>query len=427
MAVQKTRGEMSYIKPVLNTITTLSAFVKESIEFILNHEGYTQIFTALNESLKDGEREEDVSGVGQDLENSKKTVLHIAITGETGTGKSSLINAIQGLHMEDSDAAPVGVTETTLQPNSYSHPNYPNVIFWDLPGVGSTEFPSAVYYEKVDLSCYDFFIIVASERFQSTEVDLAQMIQWMEKKFYYVRNKVDADLNNMKRAYPQKYNEEEILQQIKNNCRACMSCFKDSNRQVFLISTRNPGKYDFPELVKALQQDLPSLQSLAFLRRLPSFSPGIIAEKKVELKKLLWKISLVSIYNNASPIPGTPLACDVRFLQLFVVWFYKKFELDGTSLARLARWAEKPLEDLYAVIESPRVAEVTADLIVKKCVDYGNKVMEKTEPYFPPLTNSVRTLSFLIAKLMLSSFLDKLAEDAESVRKKVLGQEVQEV
>ena len=39
--------------------------------------------------------------------------------------------------LEDDGAAKVGVVETTRIIQSYSHPSYPNLIFYDLPGLFS--------------------------------------------------------------------------------------------------------------------------------------------------------------------------------------------------------------------------------------------------------------------------------------------------
>jgi hypothetical protein len=36
--------------------------------------------------------------------------------------------------LEDKGAAKVGVVETTRVIQSYSHPSYPNLVFYDLPG-----------------------------------------------------------------------------------------------------------------------------------------------------------------------------------------------------------------------------------------------------------------------------------------------------
>ena len=37
--------------------------------------------------------------------------------------------------LEDEGAAKVGVVETTRIIQSYSHPSYPNLVFYDLPGL----------------------------------------------------------------------------------------------------------------------------------------------------------------------------------------------------------------------------------------------------------------------------------------------------
>ena len=67
--------------------------------------------------------------------------LNVAVTGSSGVGKSSFINAIRGLSADDEGAAEIGVTETTVQVRSYAHPNNPMLKFWDLPGVGTDLFP----------------------------------------------------------------------------------------------------------------------------------------------------------------------------------------------------------------------------------------------------------------------------------------------
>lgn len=38
------------------------------------------------------------------------------------------------IFLEDEGAAKVGVVETTRVIQSYSHPSYPNLVFYDLPG-----------------------------------------------------------------------------------------------------------------------------------------------------------------------------------------------------------------------------------------------------------------------------------------------------
>nr|XP_028596131.1 interferon-inducible GTPase 5-like [Podarcis muralis] len=379
-----------------------------------------KIYEKFMEAFSDGGMKEAVLEVKEELEELENTELHIAITGETGSGKSSLINALRGLKGEDDGAAPVGVTETTLNPNVYVHPNYPKVKFWDLPGIGSPDFSPDSYLKKVDFQRYDFFIIVGSERFQCNHINLAQAIQKMEKKCYFVRSKVDSDLSNMERSYPNTFNAEEVLEKMRNEFKKQLKkCFRNTIPQVFLISSWDLDKYDFPRLVETLEKDLPSLKRLAFLLSIPMFSPEFKEKKKSVLKSQLWKISLVSAGINAIPLPGLPLVCDESLLLKSVVDFYKMFELDDDSLARRARLARKPVEELKAVMKSPQEKEINGDHVKNKITDYAKELFR------PSLVRSLVAagVSFATTYWMLSNFLENLAEDAERVRKKAIGLE----
>ncbi|XP_077788659.1 interferon-inducible GTPase 5-like [Podarcis muralis] len=376
---------------------------------------FNEVIKIYEKTFSDGGMKEAASEVKKELEELENTELHIAITGEVGSGKSTLINALRGLKAEDDGAAPVGVTETTLNPNAYSHPDYPKVKFWDLPGIGSPGFSPESYLKKVDFPRYDFFIIVGSTRSQEYHVKLAQEIQRMNKLFYFVRSKMDIDMSSAKRDYPKTFSEDKAIQTIRDECNKNLLNFKDSSHQSFLISSWDLAKYDFPRLVETLEKDLPSLKRIAFLFSLPNFSSEVIEKKKSALKSHIWKISLVSAGINAIPLPGLPLACDVALLCGSMVVFYKRFELDDGSLARLARLARKPVEELKAVMKSPQGKEITRDLVVKT-------IIHTLQCFLPVSSLASAGVSFATTYWMLLSFLDNLSEDAERV-KKVLGLE----
>ncbi|XP_034015744.1 interferon-inducible GTPase 1-like [Thalassophryne amazonica] len=122
--------------------------------------------------------------------------LNIGVTGETGAGKSTFINAFRGLKNTDEGAAPVDCTETTMEVQQYPHPNYPNVILWDMPGLGSMTFQANEYLKKVNFEIFDFFVIISADRFREHDMKLALEIQKMNKKFYFVRSKIDHSLRD---------------------------------------------------------------------------------------------------------------------------------------------------------------------------------------------------------------------------------------
>ena len=80
------------------------------------------------------------------------------ITGLSGSGKSSLINAIAGERI-----ARVNVVEQTNEPLEYTHGG---VTFVDLPGCGTANWPCESYVSRLDLSSYDCFILVTAQRWR---------------------------------------------------------------------------------------------------------------------------------------------------------------------------------------------------------------------------------------------------------------------
>lgn len=82
--------------------------------------------------------------------------LNIAITGESGSGKSTFINAFRGLGDEDEGSAETGVVETTTEPTVYPYPKFPTVKLWDLPGIGTPRFKADEYLKQVQFERYVF-------------------------------------------------------------------------------------------------------------------------------------------------------------------------------------------------------------------------------------------------------------------------------
>ena len=66
--------------------------------------------------------------------------VNIAITGQSGAGKSSLINVLRNLTAEDEGAAKTGASETTMKRTPFAFPEHPNIIMWDLPGFNTQRF-----------------------------------------------------------------------------------------------------------------------------------------------------------------------------------------------------------------------------------------------------------------------------------------------
>ncbi|XP_044846542.1 uncharacterized protein LOC123351333 isoform X2 [Mauremys mutica] len=366
-----------------------------------------------------------LSEVVSKLEQSKNTKLNIAITGESGCGKSSFINAMLGLDDDDKDAAKVDMAKTTMEPTPYPHPKHPNITMWELPGIGTPSFRPDSYLQQVNFACYDFFIIISSERFKSTHADLAQEIHRVEKKFFFVRSKVDVDLQNEKRK--KSFSEGRILEKIRDDCVTRLQGEGVTSPQVFLVSRWEFGKYDSPQLQETLADDLDLFKRHVFLLSLPSISRPILERKKKALQGEVWKQALVSCTISAIPIPGHPVVCDIPRLMGCMASYREAFDLDDESLVYLAKMTGKPVANLKAVVRSPLTEEISNEMTLNLLAKAKADCMTRTECILSGLrltgTSVEAELSFWVTYTVLRRFLDDIAEDAQTVLTKALDEE----
>lgn len=142
--------------------------------------------------------------------------------------------------------------------------------------------------EKVQFGEYDFFIIVSATRFKKNDLDLAKAIRVMKKNFYFVRTKVDSDLQNEQLAKPSTFDREKVLQQIREECVRNMKENNIEDPQVFLISNYHVSEYDFPIMMDILTEDLPAQKRHNFMLSSPNITEAAIEAKRDSLKNLVW-------------------------------------------------------------------------------------------------------------------------------------------
>ncbi|XP_053867370.1 interferon-inducible GTPase 5-like [Malaclemys terrapin pileata] len=375
------------------------------------------------EALKAAFEEGNLAGVAsrlqEMLESLESIQLDVGITGETGSGKSSFVNALRGLGDEDAGAARTGVVETTREPTPYQHPWYPNVTIWDLPGIDTPDFHPDAYQEQVGFSRYDIFFIIASQRFTANHAALACHIQAMDKNFYFVRSKVDVDLDSSLKRRPSSYSEVGVLQEIRQNCLEGLRAQGIHSPQVFLLSAFDLSKYDFHLLGETLERELSHHKRHAFLMALPNISLHILEKKKAAMLKQMWLVSTMACGVHATPIPGLLISCDVDILARTLQGYCKSFGLDDDSLEKLAAKVGQPVGQMKAVIEAPLAQEISNSLVVQLLIQAGGKVPKLSKEVLRsvPVLGSMASgaLSFATAYKMLRSFMDEVTASVQRV------------
>ncbi|XP_045170117.2 T-cell-specific guanine nucleotide triphosphate-binding protein 2-like [Mercenaria mercenaria] len=179
--------------------------------------------------------------------------IDIAVTGSSGAGKSSFINAIRDISTDDPGAAEVDVLECTNKLQEYLYPDNINFRIYDLPGVGTPHFQRSTYLYNVMFEKYDIFIILTETRFTSEDLWLAQQAEEKGKHFYFVRSKIDNDVWSNRRAHPRTHNEADLLNAIKEDLESNLKKF--IRKDIFLIDNYETQLYEFGHLMSKLMQD----------------------------------------------------------------------------------------------------------------------------------------------------------------------------
>ncbi|XP_067305753.1 immunity-related GTPase family, e4 isoform X1 [Pseudorasbora parva] len=341
--------------------------------------------------------------------------LNIAVTGKTGSGKSSFVNALRGVSEDEDGAAPTGVTETTMEVTMYEHPTMPNVKIWDLPGIGSPNFKAAKYLKDVKFKNYDFFIVLNSERFMENDIMLAKEIKKQKKSFYFVRSKIDNDI----RAEENKkgFDEQKVLSIIREDCQKNLKELGDP--KVFLISSFKMDKYDIEMLQNTLEAELPDHKRFALLQAWPVCSATSLEKKIKMFEGMIWAASLASAGIAVIPVPGLSVACDAGMVLLFLTRCYYAFGLDDGSLSRLSERLNKPLPEHLAkskfasAIREKTMAriQVSVSLVTLSTIEYFASLL--------PVVGSAAAagISFGTTYYLLREGLNELANIAREIRK----------
>mmetsp|Transcript_36952 Transcript_36952/g.81118 ORF Transcript_36952/g.81118 Transcript_36952/m.81118 type:complete len:588 (-) Transcript_36952:164-1927(-) len=238
-----------------------------------------------NSSATSGICERYLDAVLQRFQACSREAVVVAILGAQGVGKSSLINALRNLPHEHPQAAPVGVTETTVAATSYKHRFEEascRVVFLDSPGRDASRLEAA-----------DVVLIVTSGRFTTFDRDLVSMCREHRKPFYLVRTKVDLDVFNETLAKPWAWktgllSEVVVLDRIRTElCQNIRELLPEGHRNCrhFMVNSQTYGRSacEMHELRQSIARSLPHAKRLELLRVAPLMSAEIVESKREAL------------------------------------------------------------------------------------------------------------------------------------------------
>ena len=244
------------------------------------------------------------------------------------------------LYEDDEGAAEVDITECTTDPTAYDHPTNHNIKFWDLPGIGTPNYPDLeTYCEKVNLEKYHSFLIFTASRFTKNDLELAKKIREIKKTFFFIRTKIDESFRAEKRK--RSFNEGAMLEKIRRNCVESLGDLLSNERDIFLISNHDPDKWDFARLTQAILDALTRYQRESLTLSLGNVitrSSDDIFQRKVDvLRGRIWMVASASAAAALVPLPGLSFAVDAGLILKELSFYRSQLGLPEIGSAEFAR------------------------------------------------------------------------------------------
>lgn len=167
--------------------------------------------------------------------------INLGVLGKSGAGKSSLIRAMLEHFLSargaETISRPVSSFEGdgTRAPQQYKLDNFGvGVHVGDLPGHGTTMFPSETYLRDMGLRYFDIILVITDARWTETDCNLLPAIAAVNIWYLVVRTKVDRAVDDG--ANDHGHTQDESLIQVRTTLLEQVSCCDSA--KLHLVTTR---------------------------------------------------------------------------------------------------------------------------------------------------------------------------------------------
>jgi small GTP-binding protein len=333
------------------------------------------------------------------------TTVSGAVIGQSGSGKSSLINAIVG-----EDICKTSPIETTMEKSGPYTKN--GVSFYDLPGCGTVRFPREDYVAKMELNSFDFLILVTANRFYENDLFLIKEVAKLNKPIFIVRSKIDQSIDDGKFNMPKK-SEQETLSMCLYELEQYLTNVKHFG--IYLISARQPTRFDLGRLITKISDNLTSLKRDKFIAEAFISNEEILKKKREIAKKLVLWMAAGAGLNGLNPIPGIDIAADAVILIRMNNDILKIYGLDEESRDFLERHGMAA--GLLSSIKAFAQKYLSKELVILGLKKYAPQITAKTIAKYIPIIGQITAVaaSFGLTVYYGNIMIDECEEKAQEV------------
>jgi small GTP-binding protein len=335
---------------------------------------------------------ETIAALKQKLNKQDEVAVKIALFGQPGAGKSSLINKIIG-----EDVAEVAVrTDTTVEAKCYKHNG---LEFWDLPGYGTAKFPKETYFGNFKITTFDLFLCVSSGKLLAADTEFFQKLEEIGKTCIFVSNKSDeiwqdgVDIETLKKS-----KEEDVIKQVGKKIK------------LFFTSCRSRAGLD--SLQQEIHHNLDPAKAERYARSAKAYSAEFLEQKKEATKKYVAIAAAASAANAINPIPGVDISVDVSILLGLFKSIRDSYGLSEDNLRLVSTTTTYPAIARMANTVLSTYTKTGVLALLKTFA--GREVVKTVAKYIPFIGQAVAaSIGFAITYNAGNSYLEECSKIAE--------------
>lgn len=337
--------------------------------------------------------------IAEQLNEQKKVKVKVALFGQPGAGKSSLINKILG-----QKAAPVGVeTDKTVRADSYEHNG---IVLVDLPGYGTKNFPKESYFDKFKISEFDLFLCVSSGKLHQADTEFFHDLLRVGKVCIFVVNKHD-----------ELWEDDVSIEMLEQRKRDDIRKHAEHDVEVLFTSCRASTGIDV--LNETIKENLDAAKQERWARGAKAYSLQFLKEKKKACEKYVTYAAASSAANALNPVPGVDVAVDLGILTKLFAEIRADFGLDDNFLDNLKHSSVPAVSRLATNVLKYATREGLM-LLLKRFA--GRTAVKAFSKYIPFVGQAVAAgLGYAITSNAGSSYLDDCYELAKEALDNKLG------
>ena len=340
------------------------------------------------------------------LRSVDKTPVKIALLGQPGAGKSSVINSLIGERLFETGVH----TDTTVESKEVK---WGSLVITDLPGYGTKAFPIDAWKNKFSVDQYDLYLFVFSGKLSESDGKLFQYLDELGEQrvhpYFIVRNKLDDIWDDVKPL-------EQLKKEIECDVKSKMG---KEDVDVFFTSCRT--KEGFNELKTAIfDSNLSKVQKSKLIFDFKAATEADLDRKKEAAMEHVNLSAFASAVNGLNPIPGVDISVDLGIFWQLMSEIRKIFDLDDEEklnkyLQILGPAAKKLVDEVLAYFTKDGIIVVLKQLGMK----YARQKASKYIPGVGMVMSSV--LGYYMTKELGEGYVDVCYELSRQILEKTVS------